>query len=139
MYFVSNLYRYNDMAVFHIDTESFEPVYVTGDSPSNRTWPATTTISDTQMFLFGGGTFSGFRVLTASNETWLFDYTTSTWTLKNPGGVVPPGLISCSATYHGGYVYVFGGVTITNHFSNDIYRYDPVEDFYVHLLFVCVT
>ena len=78
-----------------------------------------------KMFVFGGSLACSGGYL--SNDTWVFDFATSTWQRKNPSGTIPNALPGIVTAYDPATDRVF------LHDDRNLYSYDLATDRYTHL------
>ncbi len=85
-------------------TNTWTNIAVPGDKPSARKWFDMAYIGNNQVLLFGGNTTDG-----ESDETWVFNLGSSTWTKKNPANS-PSARFGHKMAYIGAdKVLLFGG------------------------------
>lgn len=77
------------------------------------------------LYVFGGSTQESGKELTNLNNVYKFDTISKAWQAVNPAPVSARAWYSTSV---GGQIYLFGGYT--DHFLDDVYRYDPARDQY---------
>ncbi len=88
--------------------------------PSARDIHAMASIGGDQVLLFGG--IVGTDLL--SDETWVYDLSDNTWTLKSPATKPSARNSHAMALFDGDQALLFGGVDAANHLDDETWVYD---------------
>ena len=106
----------------------------TAGAPSARSLHTVVSYNSSTFFVFGGKLSAGkihllnvfFKCLdfSASNELWVFDRITNTWTLTGTSGGPPPARYGHVAAYVGGKMIINGGQDTSGAYLDDSWIFD---------------
>ncbi len=97
---------------------SYEWQYITSSAPSDRSGAMMAYIGDGKLLLFGG-----YDGSTYSDETWVFDYSTQSWSKRYPSNSPPPMAYGSMAYDGSGNAIMFGGENQTLDFMAETWKY----------------
>lgn len=100
--------RLNDTWILDVETLTFSEPHVTGTHPIGRSLHSAT-ISNNEMFIFGGFIYSKTHTWTSTNSLQCLNLSSMSWRSVTGHSLKPPPRASHTAFEHLGRIYFYGG------------------------------